>query len=74
MDDPVPMSLVSHYSARSNGPLSPYSIHRLEKVEVPVASVKIETQLHDDRRLKRMSEEVVSPTGTPPKDMVGLLN
>ena len=75
-DDPVPMGLVSPNSARSNGPLSPYkletSILKLEKVEVRV-KVEIPVDRTDDR-LKRMSEEVVSPTGTPPKDMVGLLN
>ncbi|KAL2055948.1 hypothetical protein ABVK25_003590 [Lepraria finkii] len=70
------MGLVSPNSARSNRSLSPYkldtSILRLEKVEVQV-KVEIPGDGTDDR-LKRMSEEVVSPTGTPPKDMVEILN
>ena len=77
-DDPVPMGLVSPNSARSNGPLSSQkldnSILKLEKVEVLLPAIQTNLPGYDDRRLKRMSEEVVSPTGTPPKDMVGLLN
>ena len=73
----LPMTLISPSSARSNGPIIPHkpdsSIFKLEKVVVP--SIKIDiSETRTDDRLKRMSEEVVSPTGTPPKDMNRLLN
>lgn len=74
----TPMAPISPNSARNNSPLSPSKINpvnvKLKKVEVPL---KIDTTVattKDDNRLKRMSEEVVSPIGSPPKGMTGLLN
>ena len=75
--EPVPMTLIPPQSARSNGPVSPHgsngSILKLQKVVLPAVRIEIPDICIDDR-LKRMSEEVVSPTGTPPKDMNRLLN
>lgn len=75
--EPLPMTLIPPKSARSNGPISPHksdcSIFKLEKVVLPAVRIEIPDICIDDR-LKRMSEEVVSPTGTPPKDMNRLLN
>ncbi|KAK4691907.1 hypothetical protein P7C71_g5192, partial [Lecanoromycetidae sp. Uapishka_2] len=69
-----PMAQISPTSARYNGQLSPNKDYlatvKLEKVEVPL---KVNTTNKDDNRLKRMSEEVVSPTGSPPRGMNGLL-
>ena len=73
----LPMILIPPQSARSNGLVSPHksdcSILKLEKVVLPAVKIEIPDICIDDR-LKRMSEEVVSPTGTPPKDMNRLLN
>ena len=81
---PTPMAIVPLHSARSNGPLSPAkseesAVVKVEKVEV---ALRIETDVGRGRemgmegrgRLKRMSEEVVSPVGGTPKGMGGLLN
>ena len=73
----LPMTLIPLQSARSNGLVSSHksdcSMLKLEKVVLPAVKIEIPDICIDDR-LKRMSEEVVSPTGTPPKDMNRLLN
>ena len=79
-DSAIPMMPISPQSARNNGPVSlPQSLPeglKLEKVEVPV---KLETppkvdEIPDPRKLKRMSEERISPTGNPPSGMAQLLH
>jgi NAD-dependent histone deacetylase SIR2 len=67
----VPMGPISPNSLKNNGPLNPTKADsigaKLEKVEIP-----LKVEIPDPDRLKRMSEEVVSPSTTP-KGMNGLL-
>lgn len=79
-DTAIPMMPISPQSARSNGPVSLYQplidTVKLEKVEVPI---KPETplqvdEIRDPRKLKRMSEERISPTGNVPSGMAQLLH
>ncbi len=76
----IPMMPISPQSARNNGPVSPSKSlaegAKLEKVEIPM---KIEIppkvdEIHDPRKLKRMSEERISPTGNVPSGMAQLLH
>lgn len=69
---PVPMGPIPPQSARSNSTV-PSPSHtamfpnlKAETFEPPAT--------HEIGRLKRMSEEIVSPTGSPPRDMARLLN
>lgn len=79
-DTAIPMMPISPQSARSNGPVSPsqplIESVKLAKVEVPK---KPETplqvdEIRDPRKLKRMSEERISPTGNVPSGMAQLLH
>lgn len=79
-DSAIPMMPISPQSARSNGPVSPsqplIESAKLEKVEV---TIKPETplqvdEIRDPRKLKRMSEERISPTGNVPSGMAQLLH
>lgn len=73
----IPMASLSPTSAKSNGPLSP---PRAEfpslKVAVPLkVEIPPKPEMPSDfRRLKRMSEEIVSPTGTMPSGMAAILH
>lgn len=63
----LPMAQISPTSAKNNGQVSPSkddsATVKFEKVEIPL---KLDTSVgKDDNRLKRMSEEVVSPSTTP---------
>ena len=71
----VPLAQVSpntHWSPHRNTfpPLKVEKVAVPLKVEVPVSA----TQMPDDTRLKKLSEEIVSPTGTMPAGMVGILH
>ncbi|KAL9136060.1 MAG: hypothetical protein Q9175_002728 [Cornicularia normoerica] len=79
-DTAIPMMPISPQSARNNGPMSPAKTLaegvKLEKVEIPV---KLGTppevdEIQDSRKLKRMSEERISPTGNVPSGMAQLLH
>ena len=79
-DTVIPMMPISPQSARNNGPMSPAESlikgAKLEKVEI---NVKFETppkinEIQDPRKLKRMSEERISPTGKLPSGMAQLLH
>lgn len=79
-DTAIPMMPISPQSARNNGPASPYESlaenAKLEKVEIPI---KLEIppkvdEIQDTRKLKRMSEERISPTGNVPSGMAPLLH
>lgn len=79
-DSAVPMMPISPQSARNNGPISPSKSSsegfKFEKVEVPM---KLEipskvNEIQDSRKLKRMSEERISPTGYVPSGMARLLH
>lgn len=78
--EPHPMAPLSPNSIKSNGPLSPpesdFPPLKLERVEVPlrIEVSKESDPPRDDQRLKRMSEEILSPTGKAPSDMLKLLN
>lgn len=79
-DSAIPMMPISPQSARNNGPLSPsLSLPegvKLEKVQVPLkleTPPKVDT-IPDPRKLKRMGEERISPTGNPPSGMARLLH
>lgn len=79
-DTAIPMMPISPQSARNNGPVRPSKSLtesvKLEKVEVPI---KLEIppkvdEIQDPRKLKRMSEERISPTGNIPSGMAQLLH
>lgn len=79
-DSAIPMMPISPQSARNNGPVSPSDSPlesvKLEKVEIPI---KLEIpptvdEIQDPRKLKRMSEERISPTGSVPSGMAQLLH
>ena len=79
-DTAIPMMPISPQSARNNGPVSPSNplteSIKLEKVEIPMKleiASKVE-EIQDSSRLKRMSEERISPTGNVPSDMAQLLH
>lgn len=79
-DTAVPMMPISPQSARNNGPVSPSrslaESLKLEKVEIPIkVEIPAEAEeIRDPRKLKRMSEERISPTGNVPSDMAQLLH
>ena len=67
----TPMAPISPNSFKNNGLISPSKLHSLDaKVEKVEIALKVE--IPDPDRLKRMSEEVVSPSTTP-KGMNSLL-
>ena len=79
-DTVIPMMPISPQSARNNGPMSPVESltkgAKLERIEI---NVKFETplkinEIQDPRKLKRMSEERISPTGKLPSGMAQLLH
>ena len=79
-DTVIPMMPISPQSARNNGPMSPAESltkgAKLEKIEI---NVNFETplkvnEIQDPRKLKRMSEERISPTGKLPSGMAQLLH
>ena len=79
-DTAIPMMPISPQSARNNGPVSPSQslteTVKVAKVEVPLM---VETppkvdEIQDPRKLKRMSEERISPTGNIPSGMAELLH
>ncbi len=74
-DTAIPMMPISPQSARNNGPVSPSQslaeTVKFEKVEIPM---KLETPHKVDDKLKRMSEERISPTGNVPSGMAQLLH
>lgn len=79
-DTMIPMMPISPQSARNNGPVSPSkSLNeglKLQKLEIPM---KLEicpnvADIQDSRKLKRMSEERISPTGNVPSGMAQLLH
>ena len=79
-DTAIPMMPIPPQSARNNGPMSPSQPVtegvKLEKIEVPT---QLETlpkvdEIQDPRKLKRMSEERISPTGNVPSGMAQLLH
>lgn len=79
-DTAIPMMPISPQSARNNGPVSPSKSLtdgvKLEKVEIPM-KLEIppkEDEIRDPRKLKRMSEERISPTGNIPSGMAQLLH
>ena len=79
-DTATPMMPLSPQSARNNGPVSPSrslaESVKFEKVEIPIKVEipdKVE-EIKDPRKLKRMSEERISPTGKVPSDMARLLH
>ena len=79
-DTAIPMMPISPQSARSNGPVSPsrplVESVKFEKVEVPIKPdipLKVD-EIPDPRKLKRMSEERISPTGNVPSGMAQLLH
>ena len=80
INEPIPMAPLSPHSAKSNGPLTPPDFESL-----PLKSAKVETPLQlaisspevvpsDGNRLKRMSEEIVSPVGSVPSGMANILH
>ena len=81
-DTAIPMMPIPPQSARNNGPISPsLSVTesvKLEKIEVSKrpgeSPPKVELEVHDSRKLKRMSEERISPTGNVPSGMAQLLH
>ena len=82
-DTAIAMMPISPQSARNNGPVSPAKSFtesiKLEKIEIPI---KIEIppkvdkiqDIQEPGRLKRMSEERISPTGNVPSGMAQLLH
>ncbi len=81
----VPMALLSPTSAKSNGPLSSTQIQspasKLARVQIPLKETPLKIKiphngdlLADNERLKRMSEEIVSPTGSKPSGMANILH
>ena len=79
-DTAIPMMPISPQSARNNGPVSPCKplteSAKLEKVEIPIKldiPPKVD-EIQDTRKLKRMSEERISPTGNVPSGMAQLLH
>ncbi|KAG8533306.1 uncharacterized protein KY384_002089 [Bacidia gigantensis] len=71
-EDPKPFDPVPPQSARSNSngsPLEGTVMRKLEKIEV-----KIEDSNPKTGRLKRMSQESISPTGKLPKALAHILN
>ena len=85
LGESLPMAPLSPNSAKSNGPLtstqtqSPAS--KLEKVEITLKDIPLTIEIPtdgeyaaDQRRLKRMSEEIVSPTGSKPSGMANILH
>jgi len=85
LGEPVPMALLSPNSAKSNGPLSSTetqsSTSKLAKVNIPLEGVPLKIEipsnedlLADNKRLKRMSGEIVSPTGSKPSGMANILH
>ena len=79
-DTAIPMMPIPPQSARSNGPVSPcqplIEAAKFEKVEVSMKPDAPPTvvQIPDPRKLKRMSEERISPTGNVPSGMAQLLH
>ena len=80
INEPIPMAPLSPNSAKGNGPVTPLDS---ESLPLKVARVEIPFQIdipiqeeppYDVRRLKRMSEEIVSPTGNAPSGMANILH
>lgn len=79
-EEPILMAPVLPLSARNNSLARSSTSHcpvlKVAKVEVPLKlemPLKVETT-KDARRLKRLGEERISPTGIPPCSMAALLN
>ena len=79
-DAAIPMMPISPQSARNNGPVSPSQSLaesvKLGKVEIPMKAdppPKLD-EIQNPRKLKRMSEERISPTGNVPSGMAQLLH
>ncbi|KAL9130984.1 MAG: hypothetical protein Q9217_000973 [Psora testacea] len=71
-EDAMPFEIISPHSARSNRNSKPPSIIYVKPDKI---DVKIEVSVPPDSgRLKRLSEETVSPIGAVPNDMAQLLN
>ena len=77
---PPPMSPISPTSAKRNASISSVDseaiLPKLARVEIPL-KIEIpgkEISSPDGRRLKRMSEEIVSPTGNTPSGMANILH
>lgn len=79
-DAAIPMMPLSPQSARNNGPVSPFkSLTESIKLETVEIAIKLETppkidEIQDPRKLKRMSEERISPTGNIPSGMANILH
>jgi len=78
INEPVPMAPISPKSAKGKWPLNPSGTEILSwkasRVEVPLQIEIPCNSPHDGKRLKRMSEEIVSPTGTTPSGMANILH
>ena len=80
INEPIPMAPLSPHSAKSNGPLTPTAFEplplKIAKVEVPI-EIEITGSCiiaSDGERLKKMSEEIVSPIGGVPSGMANILH
>ena len=79
-DAAIPMMPISPKSARNNGPVgpsqSPAESVKFGKIEIPMNHEilpKVD-EIQNPRKLKRMSEERISPTGNVPSGMAQLLH
>ena len=80
INEPIPMAPLSPSSAKSNGPLTPKDYEslplKITTLEDP-PHINLRDSImspHDSKRLKRMSEESISPTGNPPSGMANILH
>ena len=75
-ENSIPMAPISPQDPRSNGILpSSQDLWPNLKPETPRTPERIDVSISETKgRLKRMSEEIVSPIGTTPPDMRKLLN
>ena len=80
INEPIPMAPLSPNSVKSNGPVTTSDFEtlplKIARVEIPL-QIDIPSQgepPHDGRRLKRMSEEIVSPSGNTPSGMANILH
>ncbi|KAL6717956.1 hypothetical protein ACLMJK_004041 [Lecanora helva] len=80
INEPIPMAPLSPNSIKSNGPLTPPDFEdlplKIQRVEIPLPhGITSEAESPDQgKRLKRMSEEIVSPSGTTPTGMGHILH
>lgn len=81
----VPMAPLSPTSAKSNGPLcsnqSQLACPKLERIELPLNEIQVAVDIRPDeeftansKRLKSMSEVILSPTGSKPSGMANILH